>query len=195
MKKVVFPLLLMFSLLFANVSKANVILTLDTPAQDAALGDLVAVSLMIDGLGDGVPLSLSSFDVNIAFDSSSLSFAGYNLFGGLGNLDFFEAFDTSFGDLGGGLVNISEISFLSNVDLWSFQPGSFALAELFFTVDAVPSASNVSIDGAVLFDVNGDLINITGVNNTSITAVPNPAMSMLMGLGLLVLLTRKKMGH
>jgi len=192
MKKVVTPFVFMISFLFASITHANVILSLDPSAQDAALGDTVAVNLMIDGLGDGVPLSLSSFDINVAFDASSLSFAGYNLFDQLGDLNFFEAYDSSFGDLGGGLVNISEISFLSNIELWNTQASSFSLAELFFTVDAVPSSSQVTIDNAVLFDTNGDLINITQVNNASITAVPNPANSLLMALALAVLLVRQK---
>lgn len=192
MKKVVTPLVFAISFLFATVANANVILSLDPDIQDSGLGDLVSVNLMIDGLGDGVPLSLAAFDINVAFDTSSLSFAGYNLFDGLGDVDFFEALDTSWGDLGGGLVNISEVSLLSNFDLWDFQAGSFALAELFFTVDAVPSTSAISIDGAVLADVNGDAINVIGVNNASVTAVPNPANTLLMGLGLFVLFVRKK---
>ncbi|REL28082.1 hypothetical protein DXX93_16945 [Thalassotalea euphylliae] len=191
MKKVVTPLVLILNFMFASMAQANVILSLDTAPQDAALGDTVSVNLSIDGLGDGVPLSLSSFDINIAFDTSALSFAGYNLFDGLGDLSLFEAEDFSLGDLGGGIANISELSFLTNVDLWAFQPASFTLAELLFTVDAVPSSSDISVNGAVLFDTNGDLINVVGVNNTSITAVPAPAISILMGLGLFVLFTRK----
>lgn len=193
MKKLVTPIVFVISFMFASIANANIILSLDPTTQDATLNDLVSINLMIDGLGDGVPLSLSSFDINVAFDTSSLSFAGYNLFDGLGDLNLFQAVDTSFGDLGGGLVNIAEISFLSNFELWDFQPGSFILAELFFTVDTVPSSSDISIDDAILFDVNGDLINITDINNASITAVSSPANSMLMSLGLLVLLVRKRL--
>jgi len=198
MKKVVTPFVFVISLMFANMANANVILSLDPDMQDASLGDLVSVNLMIDGLGDGVPLSLAAFDINVAFDDSALSFAGYNMFDHLGvastdPFDFLaDAWDSSFGDLGGGLVNLSEVSYLSNFDLWDFQPGSFAIAELLFTVDVVPSNSLISIDGAVLNDVNGDLINVIGVNDATITAVPTPANALLMCLGLFVLFVRKK---
>lgn len=195
MKKVFIPFVLIFGFMFTNTAKATLILSLDTPTQQHRLGDLVSVKIMVDGLGDGIGLSLGAFDINIAFDMSALSFAGYNLFDDLGDLNFFEAVDDSLGDLGGGIVNIEESSYISNEDLWEFQPPSFAIAELFFTVVTAPSISQISVDGAVFFDVNGDLINITGVNNTSITAVPSPASSMLMGLGLIVLFIRKNIFH
>ena len=195
MKKVAIPFVLVIGFMFASMANSTIIVSLDTPAQNHTIGDLVSVNLMVDGLGHGVPLSLSSFDINVAFDMSALSFAGYNLFDDLGDVNFFQALDSSLGDLGGGIVNISEVSFLSNFDLWNFQPGSFAIAELFFTVVAAPTNSQISVDGAVFFDVNGDLINITGVNNASIITVPSPVSSMLMGLGLLVLLVRKNIIH
>lgn len=195
MRKLVAPFIFIISFMFTSITSANVILSLDPTTQNATLGETLSVNLMIDGLGDGVPLSLSSFDIDLAFDNSALSFTGYNLFDGLGDIDLFGAIDSSFGDLGGGIVNIAEVSFLTNFELWDFQPGSFVLAELFFAVDAVPSSSQVSVDGAVLFDVNGDLINIAGINNATINTVPSPANSMLMGLGLAVLLVRRKIAH
>lgn len=190
MKKVVTRLMLIISLMYTSVASANVILTLDTAAEDALLGDVVSVDLTIAGLGDGVPLSLSSFDIYIGFDNSALSFAGYNLFDGLGDLTFFEADDFSFGDIGGGLINLAEVSYLSNFELWDFQPPSFTIAELLFTVETAPSMSDITIADALLFDTNGDFINIIGANNTSIAAVPTPASSILMGLGLLALFAR-----
>lgn len=191
MKKVVTRLIFAISFMFTSMVNANVILSLDPTTQASHQGDTVSVTLMIDGLGDFNPLSLSFFDINIEFDTSALSFAGYNLFNDLGDVGFFEALDFSFGNLGGGLVNISEQSLFSNFDLWNFQPGSFALAELFFVVDA-PVISRLSIDRAELVDVNGDTINIIEANSASVTAVPSPATSMLMCIALLTMFVRKK---
>ncbi|MBL4765377.1 MAG: hypothetical protein JKX67_08905 [Colwellia sp.] len=191
MKKVVARLVLVMTFMFASIANANVILSLDPGTQDSVIGDLVSVSVMIDGLGDGVPLSLASFDIDVAFDTSALTFMGYSLFDNLGVVDFFEADDFSMGEYTLGIVNIFELSYLSNFDLWGFQPGSFALAELFFVADtAVISA--ISFASADLADVNGDVININAVNDASVTAVPTPASSILIFLGLLSMFVRKK---
>tara|TARA_R110002167_G_scaffold357259_1_gene572688 strand:+ start:500 stop:1063 length:564 start_codon:yes stop_codon:yes gene_type:complete len=178
--------------MFASIAHANVILSLDPATQTTNTGDLVTVSVMIDGLGDGVPLSLSAFDLDIAFDSSALSFVGYGLFDELGGV--IDGIDLSWGEYIPGVINIAELSLLSNFDLWNFQPGSFTLAELFFTVDtAVTSA--IAFVYADLVDVNGDTINIIGANNASITGtnpVPTPAALTLMSLALLTMFVRKK---
>jgi hypothetical protein len=190
--KVVNRLVLAVSFMFASMANANVILSLDPATQTTNIGDLVTVSVMIDGLGDGVPLSLSAYDLDIAFDSSALSFVGYGLFDDLGGV--IDALDLSWGEWTPGVINIAELSFLSNFDLWDFQPGSFTLAELFFTVDtAVTSA--IAFAYADLQDVNGDTINIIGVNTASITGtnpVPAPAALTLMSLALLTIFIRKK---
>jgi hypothetical protein len=190
--KVVNRLVLAVSFMFASIAHANVILSLDPATQTTNTGDLVTVSVSIDGLGDGVPLSLSAFDIDIEFDSSALSFVGYGLFDELGGV--IDGFDLSGGEYSPGVINIAELSFLSNFDLWDFQPGSFTLAELFFTVDtAVTSA--LTFVYADLVDVNGDTINIVGANTASITGtnpVPTPAALTLMSLALLTMFVRKK---
>ncbi|MDU0355419.1 hypothetical protein RS130_17250 [Paraglaciecola aquimarina] len=93
--KVLTPFVLVVSLMFANIANANVILSLETAQEYDLPGNVVSVTLMIDELGDYVPLSLSSFDIDITFDSTVFSFAGYSLFNELGNLDAAEALDFS----------------------------------------------------------------------------------------------------
>ena len=174
---------------------ANVILSLDPPAQTSYSSDIVSVSIIIADLGHLVPLSLSAFDLNIEFDPSVLSYTGYSLFDQLGDVGFFDAEDFSLGEDSPGFVNISEVSYLPNSDLWNLQPSSFVLAELFFSVNALVSTqtTNLSFESIDLVDVNGDTINISAVNNASITAtVSSPASLLLMSMALIVMFVRQK---
>ena len=198
MKKVVTNFVFAVCFIFTSIANANVILSLDPATQTTDTGDIVSVTVMIDGLGDYVPLSLASFNLDVVFDTSALSFTGYSLFDELGVVDFFDpladAEDWSWGEYAPGVVNLAEISYLSNFDLWDLQPASFALAELFFSVDA-PVTSEIAFNYAELVDVNGDAINVIEVNNASITGitpVPEPGTTLLMGLALMTLCIRKK---
>jgi len=188
--KVLARLLLGASFMFASIANANVILSLDPTTQTSPGGELISVTLRVDGLGDGVPLSLAAYDIYMEFDASALSFAGYNLFGDLGGAA--DADDLSFGEFAPGLINIAEFSYLDSFDLWNFQPGGFALAELFFN-SIKPATSAISIVFAELIDAGGspDPINVIGLNNASIE-VPAPTALSLMGLALLTMLVRQK---
>lgn len=200
--KVFTRLVLGASLLFASIANANVILSLNPSTQDSTIGGVISVTVMVDGLGNFNPVSLSAFDLNIGFDTSALSFVGYTMFDGLGvaSTDFWdfssEAYDSSAGEVAPGLVHIGELSrlfALGDDALWAFQPGSFALAELFFSVNSEVTSA-ISFVAAQLFDASGtaDQIDITGVNDTSVTGVPAPATLSLMGLALLGLVVRQK---
>jgi hypothetical protein len=188
--KVVNRLVLAVSFMFASLANANVILSLDPATQSSPGGELISVTLRIDGLGDGVPLSLAAYDMDIEFDSSALSFAGYGMFDGLGGP--LDADDLSWGEYAPGIINVAEISYLDTFDLWDFQPDGFALVELFFT-PLKNATSDISIVFAELFDASGsvDPINVIGVNNASVE-VPAPGTIMLMGLGLLAMVVRQK---
>jgi hypothetical protein len=187
--KVVNRLILAVSFMFASMANANIILSLDPSTQNSTSGGNVSVTVMVDGLGDLVPLSLASFDFNLEYDVSILSFTGYTLFDGLGDVGL-EADDFSLGEVVAGSINIAELSYLFNFELWDSQPGSFALVELFFSVDAV-GTSAISFGTTEFGDVNGDAINVTQVNNASIT-VPTPATLVLMGLALFIMFAKPK---
>ncbi|MBU3002046.1 PEP-CTERM sorting domain-containing protein [Paraglaciecola arctica] len=193
--KVVNRLVLAVSFMFASMANADVILSLEPSTQTANSGDMVSVSVMIDGLGDGVPLSLGGFDIDVIFDTSVLSFAGYSLSDELGDVGAFEALDLSGGEYFPSVVNILEVSFLSIFDLWDFQSGSFAIAELFFNINPTENHATADIFFAYvdLDDAGGDEIPLFEGNvlNTSIS-VPSPATLLLMGLGLFAMFVRKK---
>ena len=192
--KVVTRLVLAFSFMFTSLANAEVILSIDPATQSDTPGSTVSMMIRIDGLGDGVPQSLSSFDIDVEFDTSVLSFAGYNLFDDLGDISNVEADDFSFGEYAAGVVNVSELSYLSTFDLWDFQPGGFALAELLFTINpnATKTTTDVSFTYASLLDGEGFLLNnFGGVRNASVS-VPAPATVLMMGIALVALSFRKK---
>ena len=197
--KVLLKIVFAVSFMFATNANANAVLTLDPANQDSTIGSVVSVNVMIDGLGNLSPLTLAAFDLNIGFDTSALSFVGYNMFDGLGvastdPFDFSaEAYDSSTGEVAPGVVHIGELSWLDYFDLNAFQPGSFALAELFFRVNSEVT-STLSITAWDLVNAGGNAgeINVIGINDATVTGVPAPAALTLMGLGILAMLARQK---
>jgi len=186
-----------------------VILSLQPAIQTAVPNDNISLNLVISGLNAGAPDSLGDFDINIGFDSGALSFLGYSLGTSLGDIGLFEAGDFGFGDLGGGMVNIAEVSFLeantnSCVDctgpyLDDIQSGSFILATLDFMVDtlAVGSSTTVFFDTVfALGDGFGNPLVIdsltNGIINNPETSVPEPTTLALMTLGLIGIARRRK---
>ena len=182
-------------LVLANHTAA-VTLSLQPVSQTAMPGDTVTLDLVIDGLGDFAPDSLGAFDIDIAYDTSVLTFIDYTLGPGLGAL-LTEALDFSLGD-SGGTVNIAELSLLENDDVSSYfcippyldeiQPGSFTLASLDFTVDVLdPGASTiVAIDTVnALGDGFGHALTVESTTDAVISAIPVPAAIWLFGSGLI----------
>jgi len=193
MKKIFSRFVLAISLMFASIANANVILSLDPVTQPSTPGDIISVTIMIDGLGDFEASSLGGFNLDILFDASILSFTSYSLFDSLGDVDLLEADDFSWGLTEPGKVNVSEVSYLFDFELWDMQPGSFALAELFFSVNqsGINQTTSVSFGDMELTDAVGQEINVDRVNDAAVS-IPTPATLMLMGLGLLIMLVGLK---
>ena len=149
---------LLLVLFLSATSAAAVTLSLQPSSQTAASGSTVSLELVIAGLGDFAPASLGDFDIDLSYDPAALSFSGITLGGFLGDTALFEAVDYSGGDLGGGLVNLAEVSFLEPEAascifcvppyLDAIQPDTFALATVDFLVDGLASgaSTNVAID-------------------------------------------------
>lgn len=158
-------------------------------------GDSISLDLVISGLGDFEPDSLGAFDLLIGFDTSALSFTGYNLDGFLGDVGLSEAIDASTGVLG-GTINIAEVSLLSVIDLDALQPGSFTLATLNFNVIdlAVGAVTQLSVmSGFVLADADGFALSATAAGPASVqgaaSAIPVPGTLVLFAASLLGWLT------
>ena len=197
------------TLLMAGVSQVwAVTLSLEPVATVAGPGDTVSLDLWIDGLTPGGPDSLSGFDIDIGFDPSRLSFSGYELGLGLGDISSFEAIDLSFGVFGGGFVNVAEISLLEADSASCFfcippflddiQSGTFVLATLDFSSNVLSGDSTiVSITNVLsLSDGFGQPLTLDSTAGATISnpaAVPEPDTWLLfvVGLGALVAVRRR----
>jgi len=187
--KLLKSLLLAASLLYASVSSASLMIWLDPDFQLGSTGDDVTLTLMAGGLGDGVAPSLAAFDLDVIFDPTVLTFTGYTLFDNLGDVFLFEADDFSLGDLG-GVVALTEVSYLLDFELDALQGSEFALAELSFHIDdlAVPDSTHLSLFGYGFSDAFAGAFTDVTLRGATIGTVPRdvpePSTLFLMALGL-----------
>ena len=179
--------------LLATRANGTPILGLNPSVQVVSSGAMVSVDLTISGLGDAVAPSLSTFDVDIFFDPTVVTFAnvifGDSLLGdqldlfGLGSL-------TSFDGSVPGLLNLFELSFDDPLDLDELQAGSFTLATITF-LSGSPGKSSLDLSVNALGDSFGDPLTAT-VSNGSVRAVPLPDTLQLLLAALLCLGVARK---
>lgn len=168
--------------LTAALPAASAIMVSFNPAgQVVKEGSSTTVDLVISGLGDGLAPSLSTFDLDISFDSAILGFQGAS-FGD--QLDLFGLGSIQSVTPGAGMVNLFELSFDLAEDLDDLQLPSFVLATLSFDVlDVGNSALNLSVNA--LGDSQGDPLPFEQPVAGSVTAVPEPASLALVAIGML----------
>jgi len=163
------------SILFLNTHVWAISLSFSPSTAEINIGGSIDVDLIISGLEND---DLGYFEFDINFDDSILGFNSYSLGNGLGNIAAGDADDWSAGDLGGGTINLIEISYL--LDL-SFQSDSFSLATLSFTGVGLGS-SPLSYSNIVLGDDWGGALSADTIDG-SIDVVPEPATLLLFGIG------------
>jgi len=193
MKKVIkqplIAILGLLALVLGSTNASAIIIGFEPSSQNATPGDMVSLDLVVSDLG--TDLVVGDFDIDIAYDNAALSFMGYNLGSGLGDISLFEAIDFSLGDFG-GLINLSEVSFLFDFELDPLQSGSsLMLATLDFKVDVLDlgSSTTVSVDYVwAIGDAYGQAMQVAGLSDGVIknpdATVPEPSVLALMALGL-----------
>jgi len=147
---------------------------------DASLniGETIDIDIMVSGLDND---NLATFDLNVTYDDAILDFDTYVLGNGLGNINTGDADDWSLGDLGNGVLNFAELSWL-----WDFseQSDSFKLATLSF-IGSDLGSSALSFSDVILGNEYGDsLYADSGSGNLNVSATPEPATMLLLGSGL-----------
>jgi len=173
--------------LFAILCFVCCIAMLSTPAWAITLGfvpsasstivsDSIDIDIVISGMEND---DLAGFDLNVNFDPSILSFSSYSLGTELTDL-IFGQWDTSSGDLGGGIVNLSELSLL---DDFSAQPDAFTLATISFTGISL-GKSALSFSDVLLGDELGNSLDAS-LGAGSVSVVPEPTAILLLGSGLI----------
>lgn len=179
----------MCTLLWGTAGHAQATVGFDPIAQTVASGATVDVGVVISGLTDGDAPSLSTFDLDISFDPSVLSF-GSAVFGDPVLGDQLDVFGLGFNptlDLvtGSGVLNIFELSLDSPDDLDTLQVGSFTLATLTFEA-LTGGTSPLGISINALGDAYGDPLaaEVTSGSVTVTGAAPEPATLALLGLGI-----------
>lgn len=172
-----------------RVSQAAVILVLSTSAQAAVLsiepveqfvdlGTGFTLDINISGLGAGSSPSLSTFDLDLVYDSTIMTAVSVT-FGNQLDLFGFGSVQDVMG--GGGVLNLSELSLDGPAILDSLQLDAFTLATVGF-VAIHTGFSDISLDNVILGDSLGD--PFAAELGSARVNVPEPSTLALLGLGL-----------
>ena len=209
MTKKIYKLLMLTSLLlFTNLTQGSVVVTTFPNiflgiTQITQTGNLLDVSIGISGLTSGAAPSLGTYDIDINFDPTYLSYNS-TLLGDqvLGNqLDLTNLFSNlSSGEVTSpGVLNLYELSFDSVADLNALQADSFTLATVAFDVlkagtTQLSLISNVlgDADGNALSAIIGPSVPITIETLPSSVPLPSSLFMMAPGLAGLVFAGRRR---
>lgn len=186
MKRLLFLFLAYIPVLMIGTTSALAV-TIDLVPSSSTLsvGDRLDIDLIISGLETD---DISTFDLNIDYDPTTLLFSGYTLGNHLGDVGLGDADDLSIIDGINGTANLAEVSWL--LDL-STQPDSFLLGKISF-MPLVVADPVIGVSGVILGDYWGDPLFLdTPPTSISINVhapvqapVPIPPSVLLLATGL-----------
>lgn len=182
-----------FLLMVYQSAFATVILDFSPNSQTTLLSGQASVDIVADNLQNEF---IGGFDFNASWDSNILSLANVSFGSVLGS----PSFPSATIDNSAGFSNLSNISFL--LDLTSVQSGtgSIILATLVFDtlaagMSGLTLTGNIS-GGGFLSDEYGLLLAAnanSGSVNVVVASVPEPGTLFLLGAGLLMILSMRKL--
>ena len=177
MKKLIVLFVAFLMLVFCNVTVSQAVtLGFNPISQYVSVGNSVDVELVIAGLGDSSPDSLSTFDLDVSFNPAILAFSSV-AFGDPDPLigDQLDLFGFGFPIItttpGIGSVNLFEFSFNTTDELDGFQTDTFTLATLTFVTLALGTSPLNTSTVWSLGDAYGDPLTYSlGSGNITVTA-------------------------
>ena len=179
MNKLIKRIFICFSVFCALVMFSNqaMAITLSFNPSDSfiGVGDSIGVDIVISGMEN---YNLAAFDFDINYDDTILQFNSYVLGDKLTD-PINGQDDWSLGDLGGGVINLAELSLLFDL---SSQPDSFTLATVAFTGISL-GTSLLEFSNVILGDEWGESLS-TELESGTIAAIPEPATILLLVTGM-----------
>ena len=187
-----FTQLLLISCLL-KVSSVSAIMIDFVPASSSVeQGASLNVDIVISDLASAGEI-VSAYDLNVSYDSSYLSATDVTFGNYLDDL-FFPGFTLQDSSLTTpGLINLSELSLLSDAELAAQQPDSFTLATLTFEALAIGTSALIfEPDPFFGIDVKGNFFEVlaldAGTGSVTVTGpvgVPEPSSLLLFALAFL----------
>ncbi len=185
--------LLLISCLFKVSSASAIMIDFLPTSSSVEVGAAFEVDVVISDLAAAGEI-VSAYDLNVSYDATNLLATGVT-FGSYLDDPFFPGFTLQDSVLTtAGLVNFSELSFLSDAELAAQQPDSFTLATLSFEALSVGSSSLLFVpDPFFGIDIKGNLFSVLPVTtgtvsvmvNAPAVAIPEPSSLALFALSFL----------